>query len=135
VDINEWHWAPHKEDCGKLGRIPERDMIVCPYRPGDTVAVGIACLDCNGTGVEQIPCDLGDDACEFCEGTGHYTWSRTVVSARPVEVRMLNVPEAMDIGFTYRGALWPNGYCRIFWEECYGPGVAWAWLLEAEEED
>ena len=30
------------------------------------------CLDCNGTGQEQIPCGADDTRCEFCEGVGRY---------------------------------------------------------------
>ena len=30
----------------------------------------VRCLDCNGTGVEQIPCDPDDRDCEFCCGRG-----------------------------------------------------------------
>lgn len=28
------------------------------------------CLDCNGTGKEQIPCGPEDLTCEFCGGSG-----------------------------------------------------------------
>ena len=33
-------------------------------------AVFRKCLDCNGTGKEQIPCDPDDLVCEFCHGYG-----------------------------------------------------------------
>jgi hypothetical protein len=32
----------------------------------------VYCFDCNGTGVEQIPCGSGETRCEFCDGTGRY---------------------------------------------------------------
>jgi DnaJ-class molecular chaperone len=28
------------------------------------------CEDCDGDGRERMPCGVGDDACEFCGGTG-----------------------------------------------------------------
>lgn len=30
------------------------------------------CIDCNGTGKEQMPCGPDDTVCEFCNGQGEY---------------------------------------------------------------
>lgn len=45
------------------------------------------CSDCNGTGREQIPCDVDDIHCEFCAGVGYF-WQQepqesTLLADRP----------------------------------------------------